>query len=108
MKTKEVAKHTPGPWTFGGARERKTGDRLVMDRENNPVASAIDYNEYAKDDQVDANARLIAASPDLLREANKALSFLECMRDRVAGLTQHYKIEVEEDLRAAIKKAEGW
>lgn len=65
------AAHTPGPWDVY-AGKMKNGDRIINDSEGTPVAYAADYNQYAKDEQVDANARLIAAAPEVL-SALKAL-----------------------------------
>jgi selenophosphate synthetase-related protein len=95
MKTKNT--HTPGPWDVY-AGKMKNGDRIINDGEGTPVAYAADYNEYAKDDQVDANARLIAAAPDLLEAAQDALTAFQSGRNGSAAMVL---------LAAAIAKAEG-
>jgi hypothetical protein len=55
--------HTPGPWKVG----TREGENLpILDREGNNLALA-DFADVANNaDRVEANARLIAAAPDLL------------------------------------------
>lgn len=109
MTTKSKVQHTPGPWRC----EVRTADdpaAIVYEGESGTIYEYFVIDTHGNDlcsvyDRSDA--RLIAAAPDLLIAANQALAYFECMRDKVAGLTQHYKIEVEENLRAAITKAEG-
>lgn len=51
-------KHTPGPWETGGYTITARGGRMLI---------AKLYRAQAQDDfKSDANARLIAAAPDLL------------------------------------------
>ena len=47
---------------------------------NTPVALALDFNEHERDDEREANARLIAAAPELataLEEADIRLALIE-------------------------------
>lgn len=86
--------HTPGPWTvngFGGSFE-------VLCRTRDGVA--VSAGEIPKDGI--ANARLIAAAPDLLEAAKDALYTL----DRLPADTVTAP-GVSRSLRAAIAKAEG-
>lgn len=63
------ATHTPGPWAYLGDHNRNT-DRIVtheggeFGREQ--VALALDFNQFSRDGEADANARLIASAPALL------------------------------------------
>jgi hypothetical protein len=101
-KMKTIAKHTPGPWDVY-AGKMKNGDRIINDREGTPVAYAADYNQYAKDDQVDANARLIAAAPELLAAAN-------AINDKLLRSKSEFVLTLAAeigDLCYAIRKAEG-
>ena len=84
------AQHTPGPWTLS---ERMTiwseSDRLIAcccaDSLNAPTASET------------ANARLIAAAPDLLAALHEAIQFI----DPIASFTAYGRCA------AALAKAEG-
>ena len=93
MKTKNAA-HTPGPWDVYAGKTRGL-DRIIVDEKNNQIAHAIDLNEYQKDAEVDANARLIAAAPDLLAALKTS------QENRMPGDVGY------EASRAAIAKAEG-
>lgn len=60
--------HTPGPWT------RKEGERFKHDQSagvrtqnGTYIAAALDLNQTDRDAEVEANARLIAAAPELLQ-----------------------------------------
>ena len=70
----ETAKHTPGPWSIGELSpgkpyvfvdEERTIALLYDKRTSFPQASISD-NQYLYEGQAEANARLIAAAPDLL------------------------------------------
>jgi len=68
-----AAQHTPGPWAvFNGTDifpdNDLGGDRHIADCF--PVQDGIPYAER------EANARLIAAAPDLLKALTNCLSFL--------------------------------
>ena len=97
MKTKTQT-HTPGPWSLSVGRTIN-GSRAVM-----PSDDGSDKNgrEIAVMRGVDgeANARLIAAAPDLLEAARTAASNIE------EGYPQDASVILEE-LLSAIAKAEG-
>jgi hypothetical protein len=97
-----MAKHTPGPWEWLGEPGKS-----VLNAAKNKI---LDHEYYegmwlgAYNDEIDqANARLIAAAPDLL-ESLKAI--LACDGSRgIYDATKHIKeIQLAE---IAIKKAEG-
>jgi hypothetical protein len=90
MKEIEMSKHTPGPWAYAWAG----GIALVFQKGEATIAS-IPYDDDNEIPQVEANARLIAAVPDLLEALKGVL--------RVAD-----RATVEFDAaRAAIAKATG-
>lgn len=69
--------HTPGPW------KRKSGERFKHDQsagirgaDGKYVASALDFNQFSRDEEVEANALLIAAAPDLLNELENVETLL--------------------------------
>ena len=95
-----MSKPTPGPW-------KVTPDSFVMtdDRPSIGIAKVITHTK-----EFPANARLIAAAPDLL-EALKSIEWItancpafcpDCGHDRAAGHHSKYC-----QLAAAIAKAEG-
>ena len=57
-----MTKHTPGPWQVAETRHKY--DTLIRNRDNDPVASTNFAGYYPK--TAAANARLIAAAPELL------------------------------------------
>jgi hypothetical protein len=94
--------HTPGPWRVSD--ENKTIVRrdytMIGDRSGELVASALAYpnSGFMPDyEAAMANARLIAAAPELLEALLAAV-------DEVNGT---YPFVFLEDARAAIKKATG-
>jgi hypothetical protein len=63
-----TAQHTPGPWTrIAGERFKHDHSAGVRAPDGNYIACALDRNRYDKDEEVEANARLIAAAPEMLR-----------------------------------------
>lgn len=60
------AQHTPGPWHLNG--------RTTIETEDLFIASAY----YQTSDGGEANARLIAAAPDLLQALQKIVTYCEC------------------------------
>lgn len=74
-----TTKYTPGPWEYG-----KTADEIYFVSSKNDYLCFLFAGE--QEEQEEANARLIAAAPELLQVAEKALEVL----DRVSseyGLT---------------------
>lgn len=93
------AQHTPGPW-----RVQATGHSFVVEAHTHTEAISVDANgnpcrwsEYNE-----ANARLIAAAPELL-EALQRLS-AQCERQRMAWQLES---DAEKTARAVIAKATG-
>lgn len=88
--------HTPGPWHQSDAWERPgIGAYVRSDVENRPVCSPIGGTSLP-DEEVFANARLIAAAPELLAAC-------ELVLDSTPDDEEDYR----PILRAAIKKAKG-
>jgi hypothetical protein len=85
MNTETVG-HTPGPWL---ARESTSGNWMVSDD---------NFGETIAQVKEGANARLIAAAPELL----------VVLRDMVIGCEMHaIRLLGHDAARAAIAKAEG-
>lgn len=72
----EDAKHIPGPWTA----ILSSGDESWMVAAEMPVARIPNY-----DDRAAANARLIAAAPDLLAALERCLPFVDSIRAMTGG-----------------------
>ena len=87
-----MSKHTPGPWTQG-----KTTPQNVS------AGSALICRTFARSragDEDRANARLIAAAPDLLATLIDA-------HDIIDAIGQPETAEVAARMRAVIAKAKG-
>ena len=111
--------HTPGPWFRG----HFTGSVKLGSKDRHKLIASVygDDPSCMPDDRMYANARLIAAAPDLLEALNKAraalkeqLEFLiQCHSDPATGLITDdadlLAIESDQDLinsiDAAIAKA---
>jgi hypothetical protein len=109
--------HTPGPWWFSqhdsiGRYDIGQGDvvmfRSVLRSDSGPGEAPITDN---RDEHTQANARLIAAAPDLLEALRAATNDIALAAETAkargndavfAELTSHLRI-----YRAAIAKAEG-
>ena len=67
--------HTPGPWSVEGNRDDATGElRIVQDATAGEIA--ILYPEFGRGDADEANARLIAATPEMLAALKRALGWV--------------------------------
>lgn len=107
-----MIKHTQGPWTpitdiespdYGVV---KSGDLCVAN-----TCVDLELNPVTKKSEIDANARLIAAAPDLLEALEIALEHVCCER---GNLDMHYDHDGVNDIdldikqiRSAIAKARG-
>lgn len=105
-------KHTKGPWHVGGsvvAREGEIGVRsavvVAMVQRNTPghPRGTHDWDPEAPQtsEECDANARLIAAAPDLHAAATLAVATIERLDKNGSA------VGTLDVLRAAIAKAEG-
>ena len=106
-----MSNHTPGPWEITGPNVRESKSRGLLFVQSCPFADA----EPDADEQ-DANRKLVAASPDLLRVAKALLQRgpvgieSEChWCGREGEDTEHCSSDdcMGTLARAAIAKAEG-
>jgi hypothetical protein len=90
-----MSKHTPGPWTVGGP----TG--YINQLEINPCIGVV----YGAGEELRANARLIAAAPNLL----EALEDLVCLAEAAMRESDgEWSIDEElRDARAVIAQVKG-
>ena len=91
-----MSKPTPGPWTIKYAYNVMAGGRAVA----NAGIHSNNCDDRRVEEENKANARLIAAAPELL----EALEDIE-METRAGG--QWTVAEINEVAKAAIKKARG-
>jgi endonuclease III len=97
--SREAIKHTPGPWNYdrsGYSLYVNSGRELV-------TALSMDGKRL---ETSEANARLIAAAPDLLDVAKEANAELERLNDP-RGFVSMRQERIMEKARAAIAKATG-
>lgn len=104
MSSEEMMSHTPGPWKFTGARAKHDSSAIVFGPKEEWVAAAYDFNRYDRDEEVEANARLIAAAPDLLAMCETISTW--CGSDDGAHCLP-FEPPWYQDLHAAIAKATG-
>lgn len=107
--TDKKPQHTPGPWKVIRGELGGTNDQMVyvVDANSKAVTLPIKISwpiKWDEGEQILANAHLIAAAPDLLEAAKNALSLIE--QKPQSSMTEQ-AIQWEEELRAAIAKAEG-
>ncbi len=103
-----MSKHTPGPWEYvretehmGGypcnvSHKVKVGQELL-------TVGCHGYGWGEPEKEIEANAHLVAAAPELLEACKDALAFVEELDRR--GIAQEWSGEGA--LKAAIEKAEG-
>lgn len=87
--------HTPGPW-------RHEKDFSVRATNNYEIAH-VSHMNYERGGTCEANARLIAAAPDMLEALKWAAEILESYKNQKCGI----HIDAIEKARAAIAKATG-
>jgi hypothetical protein len=95
------AKHTPGPWDYSAklsASENHRGFRIWEHGDSWVLADVMPMDEDGK--QGEANARLIAAAPELLEALKTCLLIVEHLAAESAPTTIA-------EARAAIAKATG-
>lgn len=99
-------KHTPGPWHWDS--DPIKGDPLNRVRYR-VVAEGRTITQcyYTSDEtgQAEADARLIAAAPDLLRAAREAEAYVTIARASLAADRREAIESVLPNLRAALAKA---
>lgn len=85
-------KHTPGPW------EITYGTKVLAIRSRGALGYLATTSEYNRDEQL-ANARLIAAAPEMLAALKSVCNYLDGMK----GPFNHELL----NLKDVIAKAEG-
>lgn len=95
-------KHTPGPWNANWTRisGQAIGFHITDPKHGSlrPICEAYDKTGAMSSDEIEANARLIAAAPELLEVAQEVLA---------DDMLQYLPAEYVAKVRAAIAKATG-
>jgi hypothetical protein len=98
------AKHTPGPWRLGDVAD--DSGRIVklcpVDQENQSILTVVDHEgvKFAAV-YIDADARLIAAAPELLLALEMLLDW------HISETPEDEEFSAVRGARAAIAKAKG-
>jgi hypothetical protein len=102
-----IAAHTPGPWSIDAAGDIFAGRELIA------IPCGFNYGNYRDADdggkaEFDANARLIAAAPELLealQEAHRALMYYEWFNNPKSGWATGDNVTLRGQMDAVIAKA---
>ncbi len=97
MTTK--TKHTPGPWIH---LKKGYEYEILCNKRNDVLADVYDHFKNKNESELEANARLIAAAPELLEACKRALQQL----DESLPTDEGNKMAVKR-CKDAISKAEG-
>lgn len=99
-----MSKHTPGTWSDYYAKLAPVGSVAVWSDQGGMVrrVALCGTHEGIDLDEAEANARLIAAAPDLLEALKELVAYAT---DGLGSLSDDWN--VVKDARAAIAKAEG-
>jgi hypothetical protein len=110
-----MTKHTPGPWhvnsvdgsqwaVIGPATTHQGCGAYICDMVN----GSLEINAYIGHLEADANARLVAAAPELLAQLQTALRYIEHIGANCTERGQgHPQQALVDSIRNAIAKAEG-
>lgn len=96
-KCQNTTQHSTGKW-FSGAYEGRPTVRTEIEGEYYDIAEMCDLEGAGDEEEMVANARLIAAAPELLTACQEALRDLLYLGAKLKSITV---------LEAAIKKALG-
>ena len=105
MKLETKLKHTPAPWQLSTI----DGEDCLMvggGDDGSMIVADIRTDDYW-DGVVAANARLIAAAPDLLDAFMQATILLKHAHDDANALESQYAVETADAMTAALTKAIG-
>ena len=97
----DATKYTPGPWAVNG----NTPDQVYT--EQGDTLAIVRGTRRISDEERNANARLIAAAPELLEALEKLANMVpEIARALPSGVPMAYA-EAFDKARAALTKARG-
>lgn len=94
-----MSKHTPGPWNYTMDKERGWDFKLTADHGKTAIVSGCGCCDSPWV-SCEADARLIAAAPELLEALELVVSFVDAGQGT-------WTVEEQNKARAAIAKAKG-
>ena len=99
-----MAEHTPGPWERLRRSGQDNSGSIAVGQKDSPHVCSVRYSQHPEFplEVAEANARLIAAAPELLEAAKSALWF-----DANNVSDSHLDVDIKAKLEAAIAKAKG-
>lgn len=113
----EPVRHTPGPWQMSGARQRETLYGHGVGPDGGTLIAMVPYSDFTPEEHIAslADARLIAAAPDLLEACRGFLAHRDALvnirPDGTFGASfDAWQVEMSNRvgaIRAAISKATG-
>lgn len=106
--------HTPGPWEYNGEIDTRC-QRHIEGPNNQTVAIAPTFTEItqsgtictATDEEINGNAKLIAAAPELLEELKEARELIRIWHGDDCFDIYDRKSPEMKRINAAISKAEA-
>lgn len=103
-----MSKHTPGPWTVIYCN-RDLPPHVTAKLRFKPVDVMIGDRRLriSENDSGDADARLIAAAPELLEAARTFQEYCEAIDDGDDVAAMHFFAIAQQQFKAVIAKAEG-
>lgn len=72
-----MSNHTPGPWRVLSTRETRVGGPRITAEGSTPFRSVAIADVWGNEDETLANARLIAAAPELLEAIKLCVATLD-------------------------------
>lgn len=102
-----TAQHTPGPWAVGPAFDNDGEPEIIIER-HTPAGNLVVAVALAGLRGQEANARLIAAAPDLLEALQAAVEcgMVPTSSAAEGGASKHSRqVQVADMIRAAIARA---
>lgn len=105
-KVTQNATHTPGPWTFEkGATNCHKANGVLGEIEGGDFYLAAIWSDVEDlEPHAEANARLIAAAPELLDALNGMVGLIQLIQAREPDLQKNHRFI---EALAVIAKAEG-
>src|SRR5438046_2486779 len=102
MSTTEKVKHTSGPWTVG---ESDRNGQAIVRGPFYEIATCWHHCVKEIEQEMEANARLIAASPEMLSALEGAQEELRLIRMKDTNAVYDPTIRIR--IREAIRRAKG-
>ena len=102
-----MSKHTPGPWVYT-PNILDTID-VVITEDNKPRKKCISVlSSWMLAEEKDANARLIAAAPDMHKDLTRCLDTLCLLMEyELDGTLMRFLSDLIDEVSATVDKAEG-